>query len=309
MGKIILLLALVLLLSFSGETAETSRCRAGWIGAAEIGTQSIGNLQLDPMAFPEKYSNTVYAVIAIKLDPGRSLSIYDFTLRYNGRKFPCVALRQGDNSIDSTQWIIRETRPEELYSLLFILDYPALANAGGEITLELLYNLTDQPVQVSQELRFKNVCGSSFTTVPDILASWGKKPEPPPPPPPAPEPAAAPAASSTPQPETNTAAAVPASPANTQPVPPQMPPGANPPQGAPGMPPNGPPLPPGAPSMPPGAPLPPGVKPPSMPPGAPGAPGVVPAAVPPNQPVKPASTVSVPPKTSKPKAKPGQTAK
>lgn len=183
MNKIcaIIFLLTIMLCGVPGWSAEPLRCRIGWLVSEEISTQQpSGNIQIDPMAYPEKYANKAYAIVALKLDPERGLSIYDFSLRYNGRRFPCVALRKGSSDFDTAQWSLNQTVPEELFSLLFILDYPDLSNAGSEITLELLYNLSNNPSPLTMEIKFKNLGSNSFTSVADILAALEKKPEPPP---------------------------------------------------------------------------------------------------------------------------------
>ena len=62
--------------------------RLGWVISAEISSHSINVLNLNPYAFDEPAKNKAYAIISIKLDSGRTLSIYDFSLVVDGNKYP-----------------------------------------------------------------------------------------------------------------------------------------------------------------------------------------------------------------------------
>ena len=70
---------LIMLTAFAALmlSAETIKFRSGYVLAAELSTAKIsvsGVLRDAPLTIPQ---NPVYAVVSVKLDSGRSISIFD----------------------------------------------------------------------------------------------------------------------------------------------------------------------------------------------------------------------------------------
>ena len=75
--------------------AESVRFRSGKVLAAELTTAKIkiGNVNKEvPPAIPAR---PVYAVVSIKLDDLRNISVFDYVLTSYGREFPCIAIKSG----------------------------------------------------------------------------------------------------------------------------------------------------------------------------------------------------------------------
>lgn len=158
-----------MLLFISVVTADEGTSRRfclGWILSAEISTKSVNVLKQEPNAFGEKFKNKAYAVVAVKLDRDRTLSIYDFSVVVDDKKFPCVALRKGISDFNAAAWQITDTLAEEIYSMLFIVEFP---DSTKNIKLKLAYNLS-KTNQIVYLIPFKNLNSGDFTLVTNIPA-------------------------------------------------------------------------------------------------------------------------------------------
>ena len=76
--RFVLLIVTVLLATFSAY-AESKHYRSGVILAAEITKANISVANLSSLAFPNMPQNKAYAVISVKLDSARELSIFDYS--------------------------------------------------------------------------------------------------------------------------------------------------------------------------------------------------------------------------------------
>lgn len=109
--------------------AETVLFRAGKILGAELTTKKIpvyGVPQEMPINIPAK---PVYAVVTVKLDRFRSISIFDYALEASGTQFLCVAIRTQSRFVH-TDAPINST---EVVQLLFIADTMTAAKEKLEI--------------------------------------------------------------------------------------------------------------------------------------------------------------------------------
>ncbi|MCX6986322.1 MAG: hypothetical protein NT118_16480 [Lentisphaerae bacterium] len=70
-------------------------------------------------------SDAGYAAVVVKLDQGRSISVYDYSL-VNDRKteFKCIGVREGEDLFDANKWELANTSPDKLYTLLFKVELP-----------------------------------------------------------------------------------------------------------------------------------------------------------------------------------------
>ena len=126
---------LVILTAFAGLmlSARTIKFRSGNVLAAELSSAKIsvfGAHRDAPLTIP---SNPVYAVVSVKLDSGRSISIFDYTLDAFGNEVPCVAIRTGKNFQFTTDTITHNG----VIQLLFITSMDIVGKlANAELTLK-----------------------------------------------------------------------------------------------------------------------------------------------------------------------------
>ncbi len=142
------------------------RFHFGNIACAEITTSTVRIQNEDKDAFPEQYTQNGYAVVVCKLDAGRTLSIYDFSLADHLNTYPCIALRVGNGQFDAKNWKIEKTDAETLYSMLFRID-PPRGEAGRNVNMTLKYNYsTHRTAQL--QLPFKLIGSAAPTDVSKI---------------------------------------------------------------------------------------------------------------------------------------------
>lgn len=170
MKKIVFSVIIMLLFAnlATAAGAPPVRFRLGWLISSEISSQPVTVLNQVPYAFEEPSRNKAYAIVSVKLDSGRTLSIYDFSLVVNEKKYACVALRTGIGDFNAANWQTQDTSPKDIYSMLFIVDYPDLEYAK-DIKLNLRYNLAKNQV-VEYSIPFKNLNNGDFTPVSTLLA-------------------------------------------------------------------------------------------------------------------------------------------
>ena len=165
--------------------AETVRFRSGHILAAELTTRKInisGVPEEMPLNIPAK---PVYAVLTVKLDRFRSVSIFDYTMIAYGTEFSCVAINSGRGFVHTDAPV----SSDDAVQLLFIAD----ALTAGKAKLEenvLRCKLTPGKDQFDVKVPYSFI-GSDAPKTPGTIPDSGiiviKKPEPPKP---APAPAA-----------------------------------------------------------------------------------------------------------------------
>lgn len=111
---------LIIFTAFAAFTlpAETIQFRSGKVLAAELSTAKItvSNVHPDlPLKIP---AEPIYAVVSVKLDDGRSISIFDYTLNAFGSEISCAAIRTGKNF----NFTIDPVSSDGVIQLLFIAD-------------------------------------------------------------------------------------------------------------------------------------------------------------------------------------------
>lgn len=111
-------------------------------------------------------SDVGYALLTVRMDPGRSLGMYDYSLVTTKNNFPCVALMDTDGSFDGGKWEIKKTKPSRKYTMLFKIQMPPRGKPKFNLRFNLLKNKwNDIP------LPFVNVKNKPFTPVKDIPAT------------------------------------------------------------------------------------------------------------------------------------------
>ena len=153
-------------LTGTGMASASKRFRLGRVMAAEISTRAVKVNSLNKHAFAFSFSKKAYAVVTVELDPDRTLSIYDFSLSVDGKKYPSIALRAGHGEFNGAKWLIKKSSPDNMYSMLFIVNGSGL---GKTKTIEaaLLYNLSDKGLK-KMPLTMKYLGGKSITTTANI---------------------------------------------------------------------------------------------------------------------------------------------
>ncbi|MDD5698509.1 MAG: hypothetical protein PHH77_07815 [Victivallaceae bacterium] len=153
--NILKLLILVFLCGWSLKSpGATIPFRLGEILSAEISRNKVTVRNLDKYDYAFKFRHYAYAVVAVRLHPGRSLGIYDFQLKFKGKVYKCVALQINGGYFDADRWQMLNTNPETIYSLLFILDSEVFGNAKKTLSATLVYVLNNSG-QTDYPLPFK----------------------------------------------------------------------------------------------------------------------------------------------------------
>ena len=112
------------------KKAKSLRFHSGTILSAELlpknQTIPIKVINVSPFEPASKIiSDLGYAAVVVKLDQGRSISVYDYSL-LNSRKteFKCIGVREGEDVFDANKWELANTSPDKLYTLLFKVELP-----------------------------------------------------------------------------------------------------------------------------------------------------------------------------------------
>ena len=120
--------------------AETLRFRSGEILAAELSTSLpyiMNRSSADLADLPEQ---RVYAALTVSLDPGRKISIYDYSLKVSGTKYRCVALQNGNNTIDGAKFECSGGGRNARCTLFFVLNASEVGT-GASDRLRLVCNV------------------------------------------------------------------------------------------------------------------------------------------------------------------------
>lgn len=148
-------------------SAETVRFRSGEILAAELSKEKPeGVRNADKLDLSELPDRRVYAALTVALDPGRKISIYDYSLKAFGVVSRCIALRNGSNSIDGARYETGGSDRENRCTLYFVLNAREVG-IGSREKLTLVCNVP--PVQ-ELAVTFVNRGGKAFTpprSIPD----------------------------------------------------------------------------------------------------------------------------------------------
>ena len=123
MMKVSHLLLVLLLFCAAAASAETVRFRSGEILCAELSREKPeGVHNADKLDLSELPDRRIYAALTVALDPGRKISIYDYSLKAFGIVSRCIALRNGNNSIDGSRYETGGSDRENRCTLYFVLN-------------------------------------------------------------------------------------------------------------------------------------------------------------------------------------------
>ena len=151
---------------FADDEPHSKRFYAGKVLAAEINSASAPTAP-ELVNIPEHappVEGDGYAMVVVKLDPGRSLGIYDYVLADDDGEYPCVAISASSgNQLDASVWEIKDTKPAIKYRLLFKVASPD--HKKYTLKFKLRPGLDLDP-----DLTFVNLKGKLFTKLSDIPA-------------------------------------------------------------------------------------------------------------------------------------------
>ena len=169
MNKITFLILSVFILSSNtilcaaDENAASKRFYAGEILRAEVQPDNASMPITVSNVSPHEPKSTIttdvgYALVTVKLDDGRSLGMYDYSLVNSGKRvFPCIALVDGADDYDGSKWEIKKTRTNKKYTMLFKVQLPPNGPPEYDLRFNLMKNMNDIP------LPFINVKAQPFT--------------------------------------------------------------------------------------------------------------------------------------------------
>jgi len=159
---------LLLFLCFSAVSllAETVRIRSGVVLAAEISTAAPAIANRNADAFPNLPVQPLYAVVSLRLDPLRAISIFDYSLGEYGRIFPCIAMAKEGRFEYTTE----KNNAAGVHQLLFVLDAKQFGLRSRE-GLTLFCHFPPEDGTYNTRLIFRNLSGASFTPASRIPAA------------------------------------------------------------------------------------------------------------------------------------------
>ena len=101
----------------------TKPFRTGTVLSAQLTNVKIKVTGLSKHAPPPDIaeSDIAYAVVTVKLDKDRSLTIYDYELADGLATYPCWAISFNGGDFDAGKWEYPKTTTEETFSLLFLV--------------------------------------------------------------------------------------------------------------------------------------------------------------------------------------------
>jgi hypothetical protein len=159
------------------EAAKPPTCvrfRSGWVLAAEAAPENpdqplaIANLSPhEPEASP--MADVGHAAVVVRLDPGRTLGLYDFALEDGARRqYPCLAVRIDDKDYDAGAWQLAKTSPDRRYTLLFRVPVRPSADLGYTLKFTLFGDN-----EVAPALAFRRVAAVDQFTPPASIPDEG----------------------------------------------------------------------------------------------------------------------------------------
>ena len=164
--KIFTVLALVSVLTTS-LYAGKQHCRSGEVLAAELTSAKINIVNLPSLAFPAMPANKVYALISIKLNDLRALSIFDYTLNFSVVEFPCVALWRNNRF----EYFTGDISGNQIQQMLFVIDSQYVSGLK-KLNISLKNKFSPANDQYNTQIPFANI-GSKMPTAPNKIPATG----------------------------------------------------------------------------------------------------------------------------------------
>jgi len=158
----------------SAPSPTRLRFRSGWVLAAEaVPENSAQPLAIDNVSphepEPAALADAGLAAVVVRLDPGRTLGVYDYVLEDGARRqYPCLAVRTDDKAFDAGAWQLEKTSPDRRYTLLFRV--PVRPGADPQYTLKFALFGGNE---VDPALAFRRVAASGQFTAPGSIPDEG----------------------------------------------------------------------------------------------------------------------------------------
>ena len=160
MKKLLWLSCLAAVVAAPRLAAETLRFRSGEILAAELSAKLPYIMNRSAADLADLPEQSIYAALTVSLDPGRRISIYDYSLKVSGTKYRCIALQNGNNTIDGAKYECAGGGQNARCTLFFALDAREVGT-GGSDRLRLVCNVP--PNSVELPVVFVNRGSGGFT--------------------------------------------------------------------------------------------------------------------------------------------------
>lgn len=164
-----LLLLPVLFLAVTAA-AGIKHYRSGVIVAAEVTKAKLNIANLPPLAFPDLPPDRAYAVVSVKLDDMRELSIFDYSLDIHGTPWRCIALYRNNRY----EYFSGDIHGTGVMQMLFAVD-AKLIPASGTVNAVLKSNLSDARFGYDAPIPCK-VIGNKLPTAPRAIPAAGLLP-------------------------------------------------------------------------------------------------------------------------------------
>jgi len=142
-------------------------CRSGVINAAEISTANITIANFSGFGFSNLPESRAYAIVSLKLNDMRSISIFDYSLNVSGIDFPCAALWKNNRF----EYFTGDIRGSGTQQMLFIIDRKLLLESK-RIKLMLKSNLSEAKHVYETEVPF-TVINSRMPSAPGRIPAEG----------------------------------------------------------------------------------------------------------------------------------------
>jgi hypothetical protein len=147
--------------------AGKQHCRSGEVLAAELTSAKINVANLPPLAFPATPANKVYAVVSIRLNDLRALSIFDYTLNFSGVEFPCIALWRNNRF----EYFTGDISGKQIQQMLFVIDSQYISGLN-KLNISLKNKFSPANDQYNTQIPFVNI-GTKMPTPPNKIPGTG----------------------------------------------------------------------------------------------------------------------------------------
>lgn len=111
-------LILAVVICTAAVRGELLHCRSGIINAAEISSANINIANFTGLGFTALPEQKAYAVVSLKLNDMRAISIFDYRLNVSGVDFPCAALWRNNRF----EYFTGDIKSSGTQQMLFIID-------------------------------------------------------------------------------------------------------------------------------------------------------------------------------------------
>ena len=116
-----ILLSLFAFMLFAACFGKTIPFRSGEVLNAEFTTQKVAIENFNKLLF-DMDSARFYASVAIRLSPGRTISIFDYKLNVNNNFYPAVAIQKNYSGFQYTTEKMTPKRDSDIFFLLFFVN-------------------------------------------------------------------------------------------------------------------------------------------------------------------------------------------